>query len=117
MFNNETLNVKQFRGQGFMTVSKFAPSGNLLFIADKDSKYVSLISTSTNQLVGTYNGHNGVIWHLDISSDSNYMITCSGDMYCIIWDVNKVANIRVKNHTLNFTNQPRIFHMKAYQPL
>ena len=92
MFNNETLNVKQFRGQGFMTVSKFAPSGNLLFIADKDSKYVSLISTSTNQLVGTYNGHNGVIWHLDISSDSNYMITCSGDMSCIIWDV-KTGNI------------------------
>ena len=92
MFNNETLNVKQFRGQGFMTVSKFAPSGNLLFIADKDSKYVSLISTINNQLVGTYNGHNGVIWHLDISSDSNYMITCSGDMSCIVWDV-KTGNI------------------------
>jgi translation initiation factor 3 subunit I len=87
MFNNSTLNVKQFRGQGFMTVAKFSPSGDLLFIADKDSKYVSLISISNNQLVGTYNGHNGVIWHLDISPDSKYMISCSGDMSCIVWDV------------------------------
>jgi translation initiation factor 3 subunit I len=87
MFNNSTLNVKQFRGQGFMTVAKFSPSGDLLFIADKDSKYVSLISTSNNRLVGTYNGHNGVIWHLDISPDSKYMISCSGDMSCIVWDV------------------------------
>lgn len=92
MFNKETLNVKQFRGQGFMTVVKFNPTGDLLFIADKDSKYVAQISTSNNQLVGTYDAHNGVIWHLDISPDSKYMITCSGDMSCIVWDV-KTGNI------------------------
>jgi translation initiation factor 3 subunit I len=87
MFNKENLNVKQFRGQGFMTIAKFDSSGELLFIADKDSKYISQISTTNNELVGTYNGHNGVVWYLDISPDSKYMISCSGDMTCIVWDV------------------------------
>lgn len=75
-----------------MTVVKFDSTGELLFIADKDSKYISLVSTFNNQIVGTYNGHNGVVWHLDITQDSQYMISCSGDMSCIIWDV-KTGNI------------------------
>ena len=87
MFNITSFNVKQFRGQGFMTVVKFNATGDLLFIADKDSKYVSLVSTSNNKIVGTYNGHNGVIWDLAITEDSKYMISCSGDMSFIVWDV------------------------------
>jgi len=87
MFNKESVNVKQYRGQGFMTVTKFNSSGELLFIADKDSKYVTQVSTSNNEIIGTYNGHNGVVWHLDITSDSKYMISCSGDMSCIVWNV------------------------------
>jgi translation initiation factor 3 subunit I len=87
MFNGNSLQVKQFRGQGFMTVSKFDYSGNLLFIADKDSKYITQISTHDNMIVGTYNGHNGVIWHLDLTNDSKYMFSCSGDMRCILWEV------------------------------
>lgn len=87
MFNKSTLNVKQFRGQGFMTIAKYNPTGSLLFIGDKDSKCVSLVSVNNNKLIGTFNGHNGVVWHLDISKDSKYMISCSGDGKCMIWDV------------------------------
>lgn len=87
MFNKSSLQVKQFRGQGFMTVSKFNSSGNLLFIADKDSKYITQISTHDNMIVGTYNGHNGVVWHLDLTNDSKYMVSCSGDTRCILWEV------------------------------
>ena len=87
MFSKESLNVKQVRGQGFMTVAKFSSNGELLFIADKDSKYITQISTTNNEITGTYNGHNGVIWNLDISHDSKYMISCSGDMSCIVWNV------------------------------
>ena len=87
MFSKENINVKQFRGQGFMTVAKFNSTGDLLFIGDKDSKYITLVSTTNNQIIGTYNGHNGVVWHLAISEDSKYMISCSGDMSCIVWNV------------------------------
>jgi translation initiation factor 3 subunit I len=85
--NNVNINVKQFRGQGFMTVAKYNSDGELLFIADKDSKYITQVSTSNNEIIGTYNGHNGVIWSLDISKDSKYMVSCSGDMSCIVWNV------------------------------
>jgi len=87
MFNKDSLNIKQFRGQGFMTVSKFSSDGELLFIADKDSKYITQISTTNNEIIGTYNGHNGVIWSLDITTDKKYMVSCSGDMTFIIWNV------------------------------
>lgn len=87
MFNTKNINVKQFRGQGFVTVAKFNSNGELLFIADKDSKYITLISTTNNEIIGTYNGHNGVIWSIDVSIDSKYMVSCSGDMSCIVWNV------------------------------
>lgn len=87
MFNINSFNVKQFRGQGFMTFVKYSHDGKFIFISDKDSKCISLISTQNNQLIGTYNGHNGVIWSLDVTKDFKYMISCSGDMSCILWDV------------------------------
>jgi translation initiation factor 3 subunit I len=98
MFNKENLNVKQFRGQGFMTVAKFNSNGELLFIADKDSKYITQISTTNNEIIGTYNGHNGVVWNLDITEDSQFMISCSGDMSCILWNV-------INGEILNRINQ------------
>lgn len=70
-----------------MTVAKFDSSGKLLFIGDKDSKNISLVSVNNNGIIGTFNGHNGVVWHLDITKDSRYMISCSGDMSCILWSV------------------------------
>lgn len=87
MFNKDSFIGKQFRGQGFMTVAKFNSTGELLFIGDKDSKNISLVSVNNNGIIGTFNGHNGVIWHLDITKDSKYMISCSGDMSCILWNV------------------------------
>jgi translation initiation factor 3 subunit I len=99
MFNKENINIKQFRGQGFMTVSKFNSNGELLFIADKDSKYISLISTSDNKIIGTYDGHNGVIWSLDMTLDTKYMLSCSGDMSCILWNVENGEIITRINET------------------
>ena len=87
MDNITTLNVKQFRGQGFMTVVKYNYTGDLLFIADKDSKFISMVSVKNNSLIGTFEGHNGVIWALAISPDDKFLISCSGDMSFIVWDI------------------------------
>jgi len=87
MFATNTINIKQYRGQGFMTVSRFNNTGEYLFIADKDSKQITLINTLTNMIVGTYHGHNGVIWCLDTNSDTSVLISGSGDTTFIIWDV------------------------------
>lgn len=82
-----------------MTIAKYNSTGELLFIADKDSKYISQISTSNNEILGTYNGHNGVIWNLDMTLDSKYMISCSGDMSCIVWDVENGEILNRMNET------------------
>jgi translation initiation factor 3 subunit I len=82
-----TNKVNVYRGNGFMTISKYNKSGNLLFIADKDSKTITVIDTNSKTILGNYTGHNGVIWFLDISDDSKTMISLSGDMSIIKWNL------------------------------
>ena len=69
-----TKKVNVYRGNGFMTISKYNKSGNLLFIADKDSKTITVIDTNSKIILGNYTGHNGVIWYLDVCDDSKIMI-------------------------------------------
>lgn len=84
---NSEINVNIFRGSGFMTICKYNKNGELLFIADKDTKDITIINTVTKSILGIYRGHNGVIWNLDITDDSKILISVSGDMSIIKWDV------------------------------
>jgi translation initiation factor 3 subunit I len=84
---NKEIDVTIFRGNGFMTICKYNKNGDLLFIADKDTKDITVINTITKSILGIYKGHNGVIWNLDITNDSKTLITVSGDMSIIKWDV------------------------------
>jgi translation initiation factor 3 subunit I len=87
MFATNSINVKQYRGQGFMTVSRFNNTGEYIFVADKDSKQITLINALTHTIIGSYHGHNGVIWCLDTNQDTSVLISGSGDTTFIIWDV------------------------------
>jgi translation initiation factor 3 subunit I len=82
-----TKKVNVYRGNGFMTISKYNKSGNLLFIADKDSKTITVVDTNSKIILGNYTGHNGVIWYLDVCDDSKTMISLSGDMSIIKWNL------------------------------
>jgi translation initiation factor 3 subunit I len=73
------IDTKQYRGCGFMTISKYNNKGDLIYIGDKESKEITVIETTNYNVIGTFNYHNGVIWSLDISSDDNILISCSGD--------------------------------------
>jgi translation initiation factor 3 subunit I len=88
MFAINSINVKQYRGQGFMTISRFNNTGEYLFVADKDSKQITLINSLTYSIIGSYHGHNGVIWCLDTNSDTSVLISGSGDTTFIIWNIN-----------------------------
>lgn len=92
--DNELLNitVKQYRGSGFMTISRYNKSGDLLYIADKESKMITAIDTGNYCIVGSFHGHNGIIWHLDISYNDEILVSCSGDMSLIFWEA-KNGNI------------------------
>ena len=82
------IDTKQFRGAGFMTVSKYNNSGEQIYVADKDSKCIVAIETCGYNVIGSFDGHNGVIWSLDISSDDSILISCSGDLSICFWKTN-----------------------------
>jgi translation initiation factor 3 subunit I len=81
-----TLPVKQYRGCGFMTLCKLNNSKTILYIADKDSKIITAVDIKTFTIIGTFNGHNGVVWHISLTNDDKILCSCSGDMNLNIWN-------------------------------
>ncbi len=69
-----------------MTVSKYNRSGEIIYVGDKDSKSITAISTYNYNVIGSFDGHNGVVWSLDVSSDDKILISCSGDLSICFWN-------------------------------
>ncbi|KAK8814158.1 hypothetical protein WA158_008020 [Blastocystis sp. Blastoise] len=69
-----------------ITFLKYNKEGDIFFSCGKD-KEPTLWCAENGQRIGTYIGHNGSIWHIDVTSDSKYCITASGDQTCKIWEV------------------------------
>ena len=80
------IDTRVFRGCGFMTIAKYNNSGEQIYIADKDSKIITAIETVNYSIVGTYIGHNGIIWNLDLSYDDSILISSSGDLTICFFD-------------------------------
>jgi translation initiation factor 3 subunit I len=59
--------------------------GDLLFSVAKDSKPTVWYSSNGERL-GTFNGHNGAIWCIDISRDTSRILTGSADNSTRLWD-------------------------------
>jgi translation initiation factor 3 subunit I len=100
MSNIVEIKTKVFRGCGFMTIAKYNNKGNIIYVGDKESKKITAIETENYSVVRTFEGHNGVIWSLDTSSDDSILISCSGDMSVIIWDTctgNILKQLNIKN--------------------
>lgn len=89
-----TIKILQYRGCGFMTISKYDNDGNIIYIGDKDSKKIIGIDTTNYQIIKTFNGHNGIVWSLDISKDDSILISASGDL--------TIGFFSTKNNTMLF---------------
>jgi len=83
-----------------MTIAKYNNKGDIIYVCDKESKKITAIETINYSLIKTYEGHNGVIWSIDISSDDSILISCSGDMNIIVWDI-ETCNILNQLNTKN----------------
>lgn len=64
-----------------ITQIKYNREGDLLFSAAKDSKPNVWWSLNGERL-GTFNGHGGVVWCLDVDWQSINLITGGGDSSC-----------------------------------
>jgi len=68
-----------------ITVVKYNYDGDLLFTASKD-QIPSMWRSENGERVGTFHGHKGTIWDLDIDRFSTYLLTASADASVNLWD-------------------------------
>lgn len=64
----------------------FAENGERLGTYEVDEKLYRPLHFHVTRLSFCFEGHNGVVWCLDVSYDSSKLVTGSGDNYCILWD-------------------------------
>ncbi len=83
------------KAEGFITVTKFNNSGSLLYVGDNSSKKINVINTKNWKIIGSYIGHKGVIWDIDISDNDDIMVSGSGDLTLGFWYAKTGENIRM----------------------
>ncbi|XP_055531634.1 eukaryotic translation initiation factor 3 subunit I [Wyeomyia smithii] len=69
-----------------ITQIKYNREGDLIFSTAKDHKPSVWFSLNGERL-GTYNGHQGAVWCVDVDWTTTRLITGSGDMSTKLWDV------------------------------
>ena len=75
----------------------FNHDSDLLFTAAKD-KSPQVWFTHNGERLGTFEGHSGAVFHMDVSFDSKYLLTASGDMTARYWDVKTGREIACFKH-------------------
>ncbi|KAF7232993.1 hypothetical protein EG68_07031 [Paragonimus skrjabini miyazakii] len=64
----------------------FNRDGDLIFTAAKNS-VANVWFSANGERLGSYNGHDGVIWWIDVDYSTTNLLTASGDYHCKLWDV------------------------------
>ncbi|PWN52985.1 putative TIF34-translation initiation factor eIF3, p39 subunit [Violaceomyces palustris] len=65
---------------------KFNREGDLLFSVSKDN-IVNAWFSHNGERLGTYEGHNGTVWSVDVDATSTLLITGSADNQMRLWEV------------------------------
>lgn len=82
-----------------ITQIKYSREGDLLFSSSKDNRPNVWFSLNGERL-GTYNGHQGAVWCIDVDWTSTKFISGGGDMTLKLWSVEtgkSVASIDAKS--------------------
>jgi len=69
-----------------ITQIKYNREGDLLFSCSKDNK-PNVWFTVNGERLGTYNGHQGAVWCLDVDWTSTKFVSGGGDMTLRLWSV------------------------------
>ena len=103
---------KIFRGDGFITISIYNNRGTIIYVSDKDSKYITAIDVKTNEILGKFYSHTGTIWHLAISDDDNTLISCGADMTLCFFNATNGELIYKINGTPGIPKQVSVMNNK-----
>ncbi|KTW28717.1 uncharacterized protein T551_02567 [Pneumocystis jirovecii RU7] len=69
-----------------LTQVKFNDDGDLLFSVSKDH-IINVWFSHNGERLGTYHGHQGAIWSVDVNSTSTLMASGSADSTIMLWNV------------------------------
>ncbi|KAI9283340.1 WD40-repeat-containing domain protein [Sporodiniella umbellata] len=69
-----------------LTQIKYNREGDLLFTVSKD-KVANVWYSHNGERLGTYTGHLGSVWTIDINASSTLLVTGSADNSCKLWEV------------------------------
>ncbi|KAH8109243.1 WD40 repeat-like protein [Phellopilus nigrolimitatus] len=69
-----------------LTQIKFNAEGDLLFSCSKDIG-INVWFSDNGERVGTYDGHNGTVWTIDVDSKSQYLVSGAADNNMKLWQV------------------------------
>eukprot|EP00735_Rhodelphis_limneticus_P003572 TRINITY_DN15058_c0_g1::TRINITY_DN15058_c0_g1_i1::g.24939::m.24939 TRINITY_DN15058_c0_g1::TRINITY_DN15058_c0_g1_i1::g.24939 ORF type:complete len:323 (+),score=84.18,sp/B5FZ19/EIF3I_TAEGU/45.96/9e-111,WD40/PF00400.27/0.7,WD40/PF00400.27/1.5e-08,WD40/PF00400.27/26,WD40/PF00400.27/1.7e-05,WD40/PF00400.27/0.0052,WD40/PF00400.27/2.8e+02,WD40/PF00400.27/4.8e-08,Nucleoporin_N/PF08801.6/1.4,Nucleoporin_N/PF08801.6/4.8,PD40/PF07676.7/2.5e+03,PD40/PF07676.7/4e+02,PD40/PF07676.7/1,FAD_binding_8/PF08022.7/ len=67
-----------------LTCAKYSREGDIVFTTAKDTKPTAWWA-ETGERIGTYNGHNGAVWAVDVDYDTKRIVTGSADNTAKIW--------------------------------
>lgn len=82
-----------------ITQIKYNQEGDLLFSVAKDNQPTVWYSVNGERL-GTYDGHNGAVWCIDVSYDARHVLTGSADNTARLWDCETGAQLaEIKNYS------------------
>ena len=81
-----------------LTMVKYNREGDLLFTCAKDHR-PCVWYAENGERIGTYEGHSGTVWCIDVSFDSTHLLTGSADNMCKLWDVRSGECLHTWKHT------------------
>lgn len=68
-----------------VTMIKFSREGDILFSCSKGKQFAAWW-TKNGERIGTYNGHNGSVWAIDVTADTKTIVSGSADLSAKLWD-------------------------------
>jgi len=87
---------------------KYNVDGDLLFTASKEKVAgISVWWSDTGERIGTYDGHTGAIYAIDVNHSSTRLISGAGDNTARLWDVETGRELCVFHHDANTNNYVR----------
>jgi len=81
-----------------LTMVKYNREGDLVFSVGKDHT-PSVWYSDNGERLGSYDGHCGTVWCIDVNFDSTRLLTGSADNFCKLWDVRTGECLHTWKHT------------------
>eukprot|EP00008_Paramoeba_atlantica_P007837 CAMPEP_0201491712 /NCGR_PEP_ID=MMETSP0151_2-20130828/30917_1 /ASSEMBLY_ACC=CAM_ASM_000257 /TAXON_ID=200890 /ORGANISM="Paramoeba atlantica, Strain 621/1 / CCAP 1560/9" /LENGTH=342 /DNA_ID=CAMNT_0047878193 /DNA_START=35 /DNA_END=1063 /DNA_ORIENTATION=+ len=99
-------------GRG-ITQLRYNREGDLLFTASK-GKEINVWRSDNGERVGSYHGHNGAVYAIDVDRKSTRLISAGADNYVKIWDIESgqelfSTSLSTPGRAINFAQGDKLF--------